>query len=102
MNLAIYGAGSLGTILGAYITKSGYDIDLISRNESHISGLKTKGARIIGTVDLQVPVKALLPNEVSKKYDIIFLLTKTTDNKNTVKSLTNHLVDDGVDRKSVV
>jgi ketopantoate reductase len=38
MNIAIYGAGSLGTILGAYITKSGIEIDLISRNKSQGSG----------------------------------------------------------------
>ncbi len=29
MCIAIMGAGSLGTILGAYITKAGYQVDLI-------------------------------------------------------------------------
>ena len=32
MNVAIYGAGAMGTVLGAYITKAGYDIDLIKFN----------------------------------------------------------------------
>ena len=31
MRAAIYGAGSLGTILGAYITKNGGKIELINR-----------------------------------------------------------------------
>ena len=31
MKAAIYGAGSLGTVLGAYIAKAGYQIDLINR-----------------------------------------------------------------------
>ena len=96
MNLAIYGAGSLGTILGAYITKKGYDIDLITRNESHIAGLKEKGAVIRGTINMVVPVKAITPNEMSKKYDIVFLLTKSTDNINTVKSLIPYLTPNGV------
>jgi len=96
MNLAIYGAGSLGTILGAYITQKGYDIDLISRNESHIAGLKEKGAIIRGTVNMIVPVKAITPSEMTKKYDIVFLLTKSTDNINTVKSLIPHLAPEGV------
>ena len=35
---AIYGAGSLGTVLGAYITKNGGQIDLINRNRAHVEG----------------------------------------------------------------
>jgi len=96
MNLAIYGAGSLGTILGAYITKNRQEIDLISRNKSHIAGLKANGAHIIGTVEMTVPVKALLPEEISKKYDIIFLVTKTIDNTKTIKKCASYPTDDGI------
>ena len=32
MKTAIYGAGSLGTVLGAYLTKNGVDIELVNRN----------------------------------------------------------------------
>ena len=32
MRIAIYGAGSLGTILGAYINKGGVPVELINRN----------------------------------------------------------------------
>ena len=41
---AIYGAGSLGTVLGAYITKNGGQIDLINRNKAHVEALKQNGA----------------------------------------------------------
>jgi len=96
MKLAIYGAGSLGTILGAYITRNGYAIDLISRNKSHIRGLKTKGARITGTVKMTVPVKALLPEEITGKYDIIFLMTKTVDNEAAIKQCSRRLTGNGI------
>ena len=43
MRTAIYGAGSLGTILGAYITKNGGFIDLINRNKAHVEALRTNG-----------------------------------------------------------
>ena len=36
MRTAIYGAGSLGTILGAYISKAGVAIDLINRKKEEI------------------------------------------------------------------
>ena len=44
MRIAIYGAGSLGTILGAFISKAGVSIELIYRNKAHIEALKSKGA----------------------------------------------------------
>ena len=47
MRIAIYGAGSLGTILGAYISKAGIAIELINRNAAHVEALKSKGAQVV-------------------------------------------------------
>lgn len=47
MRAAIYGAGSLGTILGAFITKAGVEIDLINRNKAHIEALQVNGAKVV-------------------------------------------------------
>ena len=58
MRVAIYGAGSLGTILGAYITKGGVQIELINRNKAHIEALQTSGAKVTGTVDFCQAVTA--------------------------------------------
>ena len=93
---AIYGAGSLGTVLGAYITKNGGQVDLINRNKAHVEILNTKGAKIIGTVDMTVPVKAITPEEMEGKYDVIVLLTKQLFNKDVVTMLKDFLSDDGV------
>ena len=60
MKAAIYGAGSLGTVLGAYIAKAGYQIDLINRNAAHVAALKESGAHIVGKVEMTVPVRAPL------------------------------------------
>lgn len=96
MNLAIYGAGSLGTVLGAFLAKSGIDVDLISRNQEHVNGLNTKGAQIVGNISLTVPVKALTPQKMFKKYDYIFLMTKQLDNEDTVNFLKRFLSTDGI------
>lgn len=96
MQIAIWGAGSLGTILGAYITKNGIEIDLISRNAKHIAALKASGAHVIGTIEMTVPVNAFLPEEISKKYDIIFLMTKTINNVETIRECSRYLTNDGV------
>ncbi len=96
MRYAIYGAGSLGTILGAYITKAGTEIDLINRNRAHVEALKRDGAVVCGTVDMKVPVRALLPEEMSGTYDIILLMTKQLNNAETVAFLKPFLSPEGV------
>ncbi len=96
MRSAIYGAGSLGTVMGAYLTKNGVEIDLINRNKDHIRALKENGARITGTVEMTVPVTALLPEEMTGTYDVIFLMTKQLNNRVTVTFLKDYLAEDGV------
>ena len=93
---AIYGAGSLGTVLGAYITKNGGEIDLINRNKAHVEALNTKGAHITGATELTVPVKALLPEEMTGIYDVILLMTKQLYNTEVVTMLKDFLAPDGV------
>lgn len=94
MKACIYGAGSLGTILGAYITKNGGEIDLINRNKAHVEALKKNGAKITGTVQMTVPVKAMTPDEMSEKYDLIILLTKQLFNKEVLQGLLPFMNDD--------
>ena len=96
MRYAIYGAGSLGTVLGAYITQNGVDIDLINRNKAHVEALNRSGARITGTVNMTVPVKAITPDEMSGKYDVILLLTKQLHNAEVVTMLKDYLAAEGV------
>ena len=93
---AIYGAGSLGTVLGAYITKNGGQIELINRNKAHVAALNEKGAHITGSVEMTVPVHAITPDQMSGKYDIILLMTKQLQNPQVVAMLKDYLSDDGV------
>ena len=93
---AIYGAGSLGTVLGAYIAKNGGHIDLINRNRAHVDALNTNDAHIRGTVEMTVPVTALTPDEMSGTYDVILLMTKQLYNTEVVTMLKDYLAEDGV------
>lgn len=96
MRSAIYGAGSLGTILGAYITRAGEAIDLVNRNKAHVEALRANGAHVTGTVEFTQKVNALFPDEMSGLYDIILLMTKQQQNRQVVSMLKEHLADDGV------
>ena len=96
MRAAIYGAGSLGTILGAFITKKGGQIDLINHNEKHVAALRRNGAVITGTLQFQQTVNALTDKEMTGIYDIIFLMTKQQANRKVVSFLKDYLAEDGV------
>lgn len=93
---AIYGAGSLGTVLGAFIEKNGTHIDLINRNKAHVEALKQNGAKITGKVEMTVPVTALTPDEMTGEYDVILLMTKQLHNPEVVSFLKPFLKPDGV------
>lgn len=93
---AIYGAGSLGTILGAYMTKNGANVELVNRNKAHVAALNEHGAKITGTVEMTVPVTAITPDEMTGTYDVIFLMTKQLMNKEIVTFLKPFLSEDGV------
>ncbi|MCR5150066.1 MAG: 2-dehydropantoate 2-reductase [Clostridiales bacterium] len=93
---AIYGAGSLGTVLGAFIAKGGVDIELINRNKAHVDALNEKGAHINGTVEFTQPVKAITPDMMQGEYDIILLMTKQLYNAEVVTMLKPFLSEKGV------
>ena len=96
MRYAIYGAGSLGTVLGAFITKAGTEIDLISRNAGHVAALNSAGARITGPIEMTVPVHAMVPDEMEGPYDVVLLLTKQQHSGEAAKTILKHLAKDGV------
>lgn len=97
--IAIYGAGAMGTVLGAFLTKGGLkNVELITRNEAHVAGLKN-GARIVCEADdtvLKIPVNALTPREMTGKYDIVFLMTKQRQNKEILQFLSPYLHADSI------
>lgn len=96
MRAAIYGAGAMGTVLGAYIWKNGGKIDLISRNAAHVETLNSRGAKIIGGANFTQAVNAVTPEQMQGEYDIILLMTKQRDNAEILKFLKNYLKADGV------
>ena len=96
MRTAIIGAGSMGLVLGAYLAKAKEQVDLIDINEENIRALKENGVTITGTVKMEVPVNALTYDEITEKYDLLFLMTKQMHNKSIVEGLLPYMNDDAV------
>lgn len=91
MRIAIMGAGSLGTIIGAYLSKGTDIVELIDVNQAHVNALNKKGASIVGTVSETLPVKALTPDEMTGVYDLVLLLTKQIFNEDVLQNLIQYI-----------
>ena len=98
--IAIYGAGAMGTVLGVMLKRGGLDnVELITRNEAHVKGMREQGATIVCEADgieINEKVNAILPSEMQGQYDVIFLMTKQRYNAETLTGLLPYLKEDGV------
>lgn len=95
MRTAIYGAGAMGTVLGAFLARAGHAADLFTRNEAHVAALNARGAHIAGKENFVQPVRAFLPSQMEGEYDLVFLMTKQRGNAETAAFLRGHLREDG-------
>lgn len=100
MKIAIYGAGAMGTVLGALLTKGGLNgVELITRNKEHALDMKNQGAEIVCKAEntvWNIPVDAVTPEQMQGKYDIVFLMTKQRENKDILRFLLPFLHENSV------
>ncbi|WP_026569288.1 ketopantoate reductase family protein [Sediminibacillus terrae] len=96
MRIAIMGAGSLGTIIGAYLSKGKQEVELIDVNQEHVDALNKSGATIVGTVDETIPVTAITPAEMNGIYDLVLLLTKQVYNGQVLENLKQYINEESI------
>lgn len=94
--IGVMGAGSMGTILGACLTEHGYPVTMVDINRPHVEALQTRGATVRGSLNLQVPVEACLPHQLTGTYDLFFLFTKQTSNLAAFAQLAPYLAPHGI------
>lgn len=96
MRLLVFGAGAMGTSLGALLTKSGSPCDLVTRNRAHIEAMRRDGAVLmLQKLEEKISVSALLPEEMSGVYDVIILATRQRENPSLSRALLPFLAEDG-------
>ncbi len=96
MRIALVGAGSLGTIVGALISKAGLDIVLVDANREHVEALNSQGAQVVGHMELRVPVKASLPEDVRGEYDLVIYLAKATYDEVALPQVSEHMGEESI------
>lgn len=96
MRIALLGAGSIGTIIGALISKTGEDLVLVDRLKEHVDALNKNGAKIVGHVDMTIPVKAITPDQMDGKYDLMICTTKQTTLRDSLRAASEYMHDDTI------
>ena len=79
MKILFAGAGALGSRFGYMLFKNNEDVTFVDTWEAHIENIRNKGLKvIIDDVDLgnyYIPIYR--PEQISGKYDVIFVATKS-------------------------
>ena len=96
MRTAILGAGALGIIIGALMTKNGKQVELIDSLKENVDALNANSATVTGNLELHQAVKAITPEEMTGTYDFILLLTKQTANATALPKLLPYLHKDSI------
>src|SRR6516225_10775544 len=88
MTVTIVGAGAIGGLAGAYMTRAGHDILLVDRWAEHVDALNAQGLRIDGVRgDLTVPVRAVTPDRLSGPLDMVLVATKSQHTLDAVRRI---------------
>lgn len=94
MRVAVYGCGAMGTVLGAFLTRGGANVDMIDVYSAHVDAMNEKGAKLVGFEDFVQPVHALLPEQMEGIYDYVILMTKQTANQAAFQQIAPHMGED--------
>jgi 2-dehydropantoate 2-reductase len=87
MRFLIFGAGALGSLIGALLSRRN-DVTLVGR-EDHVLEINREGLRISGLTETLARPVAVERVEDAAVYDFIFITVKSYDTKNAMENLTN-------------
>lgn len=96
MRIAVMGAGSLGTVVGALLTRGGLDVWMVDANEEHVGALNRNGARVVGEMELTQPVTAVVPGQMEGIFDLVIYQVKSTSDEAALPQVLSHLGPDSM------
>ncbi len=95
MKITIVGAGAIGGLAGAYMTKSGYDVTLVDRWVEHVEALNRDGMFIDGVRgEMRIPVRAQTPEQLEGPLETVLIATKSQHTEAALRQLLPLLTTD--------
>lgn len=95
---AVIGAGAIGGITAAGLTRAGYDVEVVSKHQETADRALSPGLHIFGVCgERRVPVHAVKDiRDLSGPKDIVFLATKATEAVEAARDLLPYLEQDSL------
>jgi 2-dehydropantoate 2-reductase len=94
--LLIWGAGAMGSSIGAALVQAGHRVLFVDRARDHVEAMNTHGLRITGPVmNATVPAQAVGPDDLLGTFKTVFLCVKAHHTKGAAAQLAPHLAGDG-------
>jgi 2-dehydropantoate 2-reductase len=94
--ILVVGAGAIGGVAGAALTRAGQDVTLVDVDDAHREAMRRDGLTIEGYPETHtVPVRALRPDELAGTYDVVFLAVKSQHTAAALRPIVPHLAADG-------
>jgi 2-dehydropantoate 2-reductase len=88
MNVAILGAGALGSVIGAWFHRNGHPVTLWTTNVEHVDTINRNGLSFEFDGETQtLPIPASLPAAGLPPVELIVLLTKTLSSEAAIASV---------------
>ncbi len=88
MKFTIVGAGAIGGLAGAYMSRAGHDVLLVDRWAEHVDALNTKGLYIDGVRgSLTVAVRATTPERLEGPLEAVLVATKSQHTLEAVRQI---------------
>lgn len=89
MRVLIVGAGALGGLVGAFLTRAGEDVTLLETNAARAHLLNTDGLQIVqsgGGESITVPLRVVTSTDGLEPFDLVFIAVKTYQTEDAVKA----------------
>jgi len=85
MHILVFGAGSLGSLLGGLLARA-HDVTLVGR-EPHVSAVERAGLRVRGEIEATVTPTARTDLPASARYDLAVVAVKAGDTEEAADAL---------------
>ncbi len=88
MKFTIVGAGAIGGLAGAYMSRAGHDVTLVDRWVEHVDALNTRGLYIDGVRGtMTIPVRATTPEHLAGPLEAVLVATKSQHTLEAVRQI---------------
>jgi len=88
VKFTIVGAGAIGGLAGAYMSRAGHDVTLVDRWVEHVDALNTRGLYIDGVRGtMTIPVRATTPEHLAGPLEAVLVATKSQHTLEAVRQI---------------